>query len=194
MQPPAPCRADHELKGRSGSNPVALASLMDDCFLAAERVGPEGRVIGVDIPPRWWNGPAPTRSRAGWPTSSSGWAKSRPCRWPTASRTSSNCVLNLSANRPRVLAETTQDLVSDRPMPIAKGVAGRLPPGPDRRVRGRPRRRRVHEHQRRKQRYPSEHILADPLRRQPAREAEVHAFVESIHGGTICATKPEGAG
>ena len=50
-----------------------------------------------------------------------------------------------------------------------------------------------------RQRYPSEHILTDPqvqavIRSQPARETEVHAFVESIHGGTICATKPEVAG
>jgi hypothetical protein len=48
-----------------------------------------------------------------------------------------------------------------------------------------------------RQRYPSEHILADPqvqevIRREPARESEVRAFVESIHNGAIRAVRPGG--
>ena len=48
-------------------NPTALASLKPgetvldlgsgggiDCFLAAREVGPQGKVIGVDMTPRWW--------------------------------------------------------------------------------------------------------------------------------------------
>ena len=122
----------------------------------------------------------------------------------------SNCVLNLSGDRPRVLAEALRvlrpggrvmisDLLSDRAVPdfIAaskESLVGCLP------VQvaeyeadladagfaevavefGRP--------------YPSRHILADPrvravIEREPWREGEVRDFVESIHGGAIAAVK-----
>ena len=122
----------------------------------------------------------------------------------------SNCVLNLSADRPRVLVEAMRvlrpggrvmisDLVSDRPMPdfvanSKESLVGCLPV-------------QTAEYEanlaaagftgisvERRQRYPSDHILADPqvrevIRRDPAREPEVRAFVESVHGGAIQAVK-----
>ena len=127
----------------------------------------------------------------------------------------SNCVLNLSANRPRVLAEVMRvlkpggrvmisDLVSDRAVPDFVGASreslvGCLPVP-------------VREYEadlaaagfaeisvEPRQRYPGGHILADPqvqavIRRDPGREGEVRAFVESIHGGAIGAVKGAPAG
>ena len=216
--------------GLGCGNPVALASLAPgetvldlgsgagfDCFLAAERVGPEGRVIGVDMTPDMVELARANALKSGFANVEFrlGEIEALPVADGVADIVISNCVLNLSANRPRVLAETMRalrpggrvmisDLVSDRPMPdfIAhskESLVGCLPV-------------RIAEYKadlaaagftdirvEKQQRYPSEHILADPqvqavIRREPARKAEIHAFVESIHGGAICATKPESAG
>ena len=122
----------------------------------------------------------------------------------------SNCVLNLSADRPRVLAEVMRvlkpggrmmisDLVSDRAVPdfIAasrESLVGCLPV-------------QVAEYEadlaaagftdisvKPRQRYPAEHVLADPrvqavVQREPWRKGEVGDFVRSIHGGAIGAVK-----
>lgn len=216
--------------GLGCGNPVALASLAPgetvldlgsgagfDCFLAAERVGPKGRVIGVDMTPEMVERARANALKGGFANVEFrlGEIEALPAPDGVADIVISNCVLNLSANRPRVLAEAMRalrpggrvmisDLVSDHPMPdfIAHSKAslvGCLPV-------------RIAEYEadlagagftdirvEKGQRYPSGHILADPqvqavIRRQPAREAEIHAFVESIHGGTICAAKPEAAG
>lgn len=216
--------------GLGCGNPVALASLAPgeivldlgsgagfDCFLAAERVGSEGRVIGVDMTPEMVERARANALKGGFANVEFrlGEIEALPVADGVADIVISNCVLNLSANRPRVLAEAMRalkpggrvmisDLMSDRPMPdfIAhskESLVGCLPV-------------RIAEYEadlaaagftdirvEKRQRYPSEHILADPqvqtvIRNQPAREAEVRAFVESIHGGTICATKPGAAG
>ncbi len=212
--------------GLGCGNPVALASLkagetvLDlgsgagfDCFLAAERVGPGGQVIGVDMTPEMVERARANAHKGGFGNVEFrlGEIESLPIADGIADIVISNCVLNLSGDRPRVLAETMRalkpggrvmisDLVSHRPIPdfIANSKAslvGCLPVGvaeyeaelaaagfTDIRVDER-------------QRYPSGHIVADPqvqavIRREPGREAELRTFVRSIHGGTIRATKP----
>lgn len=212
--------------GLGCGNPVALASLRPgetvvdlgsgagfDCFLAAERVGPGGRVIGVDMTPEMVE-----RARAN--AAGSGFAnvefrlgeiEALPVPDAAADVVISNCVLNLSGDRPRVLAETMRvlkpggrvmisDLVSELEMPdfvagSKESLVGCLPV-------------RVAEYDadlaaagfvavsvELGRRYPSEHILNDPrvravVEREPWRKGEVGDFVESIHGGIIEATKP----
>ncbi len=211
--------------GLGCGNPVALASLAPgetvldlgsgagfDCFLAAERVGPEGRVIGVDMTPEMLERARENAAKGGYANVEFrlGEIEALPVPDGAVDIVISNCVLNLSANRPRVLAEVMRvlkpggrvmisDLVSDRAVPdfvaaSRESLVGCLPV-------------RVREYQadleaagfsgvrvEPRQRYPGGHILADPrvqavIRRDPGREAEVRAFVESIHGGVIAAVK-----
>ena len=216
--------------GLGCGNPVALASLSPgesvldlgsgagfDCFLAADRVGPSGRVIGVDMTPEMV-----ARARANAATGDYanvefrlGEIEALPVRDASVDVVISNCVLNLSADRPRVLAEVMRvlrpggrfmisDLVSVQAVPgfIAaskESLVGCLPV-------------QVAEYEadlvaagfaevivEPRQRYPSEHILGDPrvrsvIEREPWREGEVRDFVESILGGTIAAVKWGGEG
>ncbi|MXX55816.1 MAG: arsenite methyltransferase [Gemmatimonadetes bacterium] len=211
--------------GLGCGNPVALASLAPgetvldlgsgagiDCFLAAERVGPEGRVIGVDMTPEMVERARANALAVGVSNVEFrlGEIEALPLADASVDAVISNCVLNLSADRPRVLAEAMRvlkpggrvmisDLVSSRPMPdfvanSKESLVGCLPV-------------RIAEYEadlaaagftgisvEKRQRYPSDHILADPqvqevIRRNPAREAEVRDFAQSIHGGAIQAVK-----
>lgn len=211
--------------GLGCGNPVALASLAAgetvvdlgsgagfDCFLAAERVGPEGRVIGVDMTPEMLERARENARKGGYANVEFrlGEIEALPVPDATVDVVISNCVLNLSGDRPRVLAEVRRvlrpggrvmisDLVSDRPVPdfvaASKESLVACLPVPVREyeedlaaaglaeISVEPR-----------QRYPAD-ILGDPqvqavIRRDPAREQEVRDFVESIHGGTIRAVKP----
>lgn len=211
--------------GLGCGNPVALASLVPgetvldlgagagfDCFLAAERVGPSGRVIGVDMTPEMVERARANAAKGGFANVEFRLGEIEALPVPDASVdvVISNCVLNLSGDRPRVLAEMMRvlkpggrvmisDLVSVREVPdfIAaskESLVGCLP------VRvaeyeadlvaagfvevsvapGRP--------------YPAKHILGDPrvqavIQREPWRKGEVRDFVESIHGGAIAAVK-----
>ena len=215
--------------GLGCGNPVALASLAPgetvldlgsgagfDCFLAAARVGPGGRVIGVDMTPEMLERARDNARRGGYGNVEFrlGEIEALPVPDGVVDIVISNCVLNLSASRPRVLAEMMRvlkpggrvmisDLVSDGEVPdfvaaSPDSLVGCLPV-PVREyeadlaaagfaeIRVEPR-----------QRYPGGHVLADPrvqavIRRDPGREAEVRAFVESIHGGTIAAVKGDDA-
>ena len=211
--------------GLGCGNPVALASLAPgetvldlgsgagfDCFLAADRVEPAGRVIGVDMTPEMVERARANAARGGYANVEFrlGEIEALPVRDASVDAVISNCVLNLSGNRPRVLAEVMRvlkpggrfmisDLVSERPVPdfIAasrESLVGCLPV-------------QVAEYEadlaaagfvevvvEPGRRYPSQHILADPrvqavIGREPWREGEVRDFVESIHGGTIAAVK-----
>ena len=212
--------------GLGCGNPVALASLLPgetvldlgsgagfDCFLAAERVGPHGRVIGVDMTPEMLERARGNAHKGGFANVEFrlGEIEALPIADATVDAVISNCVLNLSGDRPRVLAEVMRvlkpggrimisDLVSDHPVPdfIAASkdsLVGCLPVlvseyeadladagfGEVHIGQGRP--------------YGAEHIFADPrvqavIRDDPSREAPVRAFVESIHGGVISAVKP----
>ena len=211
--------------GLGCGNPVALASLSPgetvvdlgsgagfDCFLAAERVGPEGRVIGVDMTPEMLERARANARQGGFGNVEFrlGEIEALPVRDGVVDVVISNCVLNLSGDRPRVLAEVMRvlkpggrvmisDLVSERAVPdfIAasrESLVGCLPV-------------QVAEYEadlaaagfmevsvEPGQRYPAGHVLADPrvqkvVQREPWREGEVRDFVESIHGGVIEAVK-----
>ena len=211
--------------GLGCGNPVALASLAPgetvldlgsgagiDCFLAAERVGPAGSVIGVDMTPEMLERARDNARKGGFTNVEFrlGEIEALPVADGTVDVVISNCVLNLSGERPRVLAEALRvlkpggrimisDLVSERPVPdfvaaSKESLVGCLPV-------------LVREYEEDlaaagfaevsvvpRQRYPA-NVLADPqvqavIRRDPAREREVRDFVASIHGGTIEAVKP----
>ena len=212
--------------GLGCGNPVALASVVPgetvvdlgsgagfDCFLAAERVGPRGRVIGVDMTPEMVERARANAAKGGFTNVEFrlGEIEALPVPDGVVDLVISNCVLNLSGDRPRVLAEVMRvlmpggrlmisDLVSEHAPPdfIAaskESLVGCLPV-------------QVAEYQadlaaagfaevivEPGRRYPSEHILSDPrvqqvIQREPWREGEVRDFVESIHSGTIGAVKP----
>ncbi len=215
--------------GLGCGNPVALASLAPgdtvldlgsgagfDCFLAAQRVGPGGRVIGVDMTPEMVERARANALEGGYGNVEFrlGEIEALPVGDGTVDVVISNCVLNLSADRPRVLAEVMRvlkpggrvmisDLVSERAVPdfvaaSRESLVGCLPV-------------RVAEYEgdleaagfvgvsvEAGRRYPSQHILGDPrvrevVRREPWREGEVRDFVESIHGGVIEAVKGVGS-
>jgi arsenite methyltransferase len=106
-------------------NPVALASLKPgetvidlgsgaglDCFLAANKVGPTGKVIGVDMTSEMLD-----KARANLRKSKHtnvefrlGEIENLPVADNTADAIISNCVINLSPNKPRVFAEAFRAL------------------------------------------------------------------------------------
>jgi SAM-dependent methyltransferase len=111
--------------GLGCGNPVALASLREgetvidlgsgagfDCFLAAKRVGPDGRVIGVDMTP-----PMLDKARENTRKGNYGNVEFRlgeienlPIADNTADIIISNCVINLSLDKTRVFAEAFRAL------------------------------------------------------------------------------------
>ncbi len=212
--------------GLGCGNPVALASLSPgetvvdlgsgggfDCFLAGRNVGPEGRVVGVDMTPEMVERARSNAAKAGAENVEFrlGEIEALPLADGVADAVISNCVLNLSADRPRALAEALRvlkpggrlmisDLVSDRGAPefvaSAKDAMVGCLPVP------------LSEYERdleavgfaeisveKGSPYPSEHIFSDPqvqavVKDDPVRAAEARAFAESVHGGVIQAVKP----
>ncbi|MDD5565253.1 MAG: arsenite methyltransferase, partial [Thermoanaerobaculaceae bacterium] len=137
--------------GLGCGNPLAFAALSAgdvvvdlgsgagfDCFLAARRVGANGRVIGVDMTPEMLDrarrnaaldGVANVEFRLGE-------IENLPVADATADVVISNCVINLSTDKPRVFREALRvlkpggrlmvsDLVLARPLPdsVARSVA-----------------------------------------------------------------------
>jgi arsenite methyltransferase len=129
--------------GLGCGNPTAIASLEEgqtvldlgsgagiDCFLASAQVGPSGKVIGVDMTPEMLD-----RARANAEAGGFGNVEFRlgeiealPVADGTVDVIISNCVLNLTTEKGRVLAEAfrvlrpggrvvVSDMVSDRPVP-----------------------------------------------------------------------------
>jgi arsenite methyltransferase len=106
--------------GLGCGNPIALASLKEgeivldlgsgagfDCFLAAKRVGSLGRVIGVDMTPEMLDRARENALRGDYKNVEFrlGEIENLPVADNSVDAIISNCVINLSPDKPRVFAE-----------------------------------------------------------------------------------------
>ncbi len=120
-----------------------------DAFLAARRVGPDGRVIGVDMTPEMIERARSAASEAGLAQVEfrQGRLEELPVDDASVDAVTSNCVINLVPDKARVFAEAARvlrpggrmvisDIVLDAPLPEAVGrdllayvgcVAGAMP-------------------------------------------------------------------
>ena len=108
-----------------------------DVLISARRVGPTGRAIGLDMTDEMLALARAQRRRGGRRrTSSSSRATSRTSRSPTSSVdvVISNCVINLSADKPQVIREAARVLQARRPLRRLRRDRrprhGRRPPAP----------------------------------------------------------------
>jgi ubiquinone/menaquinone biosynthesis C-methylase UbiE len=78
-----------------------------DCFLAAKIVGPEGRVIGLDMTPEMLARARSTAERLGFEQVEfrEGYLEEMPVSDGSVDVIVSNCVINLSPDKPKVFAE-----------------------------------------------------------------------------------------
>jgi arsenite methyltransferase len=211
--------------GLGCGNPTAIASLQPgetvldlgsgagiDCFLASERVGPAGKVIGVDMTHEMLERARKNAAEGGYTNVEFrlGEIEALPVADASVDVIISNCVLNLSTAKERALAEAfrvlkpggrivVSDMVSDRPVPaVLEGnldaVAACLPTFRERyleqfRAAGFADVRITGENA-----YPASYILSDAsvqefLGTHPEQATELAAFAGSIAGAHFEATK-----
>ncbi len=211
--------------GLGCGNPTAIASLKEgqtvldlgsgagiDCFLAASQVGPSGKVIGVDMTHEMIDKARENATNGGYSNVEFrlGEIEALPVADGTVDVIISNCVLNLSPNKDRVLAEAwrvlkpggrvvVSDMVSEVPVPeVLAGnvaaVAACLPTFRDDylqqfRDAGFEDVRITSEKP-----YPTSFILGDPgvqeyIAGQPDHTAQLTEFANSIAGAHFEATK-----
>ena len=211
--------------GLGCGNPTAIASLAPgetvldlgsgagiDCFLAAQRVGPTGRVIGVDMTPEMLERARRNARDGGYANVEFrlGEIEALPVADESVDVIISNCVLNLSTAKERALAEARRvlrpggrivvsDMVSERPVPAVlesdlDAIAACLPTYREAyleqfRAAGFADVRITSEKP-----YPASYVLADEgvqafLTEHPDEAAELEAFAASIAGAHFEATK-----
>jgi arsenite methyltransferase len=211
--------------GLGCGNPTAIASLEEgmtvldlgsgagiDCFLASQQVGPSGYVIGVDMTPEMIEKARENAGAGGYDNVDFrlGEIEALPVADASVDVVISNCVLNLSTDKARVLADVHRvlkpggrivisDMVSDLPVPaVLQGnldaVSACLPTlraeylgqfrdggfGDAHITEEKP--------------YPATYILDDPgvqsyIEGNPAHAEELTAFAGSIVGAHFEATK-----
>ncbi len=212
--------------GLGCGNPTALASLkagetvLDlgsgggiDCFLASKEVGPEGRVIGVDMTPDMIERARKAGRAGGYDNVEFrlGEIEALPVPDNSMDAVISNCVVNLSPARDRVFAEVMRvlkpggrimisDLISEQPTPEfllenTDALVGCLPVQEDEylgalRASGLEQVEIVEE-----KAYPNDLLTADPavrdyLAAHPAQEEIILNFIGSIRSGMIQGVKP----
>jgi SAM-dependent methyltransferase len=212
--------------GLGSGNPVAAADLQEgetvldlgsgggiDCFLAADKVGPTGQVIGVDMTAGMIARARKNAKAGSYPNVDFrlGEIEALPVADSTVDVIISNCVINLSPERDRVLAEALRvlkpggrlvisDLVCRAPIPTtlreeAEAVTSCLP---------------VEEHEylgdleaagftdvrvTNARPYPREAMSSEPLARKileehPEIAESLEEFASSVNGAIIEARKP----